>query len=168
LPGGSVVSTQSPRAAGTLPDPATASPGEKGASATRAETAARVDPAAQTPPSPRLPDSDRSGPRFRLLPQPTPPAEDSVDAPAGPPPAFRRSLLEARRDEVAAPEAIAAKAAGDRPAEADPLLDVIRHIMAETGPIPVPPSAEDRAEADFSAIRRMERPADSGSVDVSR
>jgi hypothetical protein len=48
------------------------------------------------------------------------------------------------------------------------LLDVIRRVMAEIGPIPVPPSAEDRAEADFSAIRRMERPADSGTVDVSR
>jgi hypothetical protein len=166
-PGASVVSPQSPRAAGTVPDPAAVSPGETGASAVRAETSLRIDPVAQATTAPRLPDGDRSGPRFRLVPQPSRPEEDAADAPAGPPPAFRRNLLEARRDEVASSAATAPELATEG-SDADPLLDVIRRIMAEAGPIAVPPSAEDRAEAEFTALRRMEEPLDRGSLDVSR
>lgn len=135
----------------------------------------------------------------------------SGDVPAGPPPAFQRSLLDARRAETvapdpapatisapepaeAAPETFSAPAMGaagappdavtvvadgtaaetparlatTSPSDADPLTAVIRQLVAESAQIEVPPSAEDRAEAEFSGLRRMEAPYDTATVDVTR
>jgi hypothetical protein len=139
-PGGGAATLQAQRAAGLLPEAAATARGEAGASAAHAETAERVDPAAQPAAVPRQIDWDRPGPRFRLLPQPAAPSADPADEPAGPPPAFSRSLLEARRAELASPEP-----ATLRPQDDDPLVAAIRRLIAETegGPAPTAPGTVD-------------------------
>jgi hypothetical protein len=165
--GGSASSLQTQRASGLLPGAASASRGETGASGTRAESSERVDPATQTPAAPRTPDGERPGPRFRLLPQPATALDDPDDELAGPPPAFSRSLLEARRLELASPGPEAPRPGSPGGTDDDPLLATIRRIIAETGPTSAPPGPAERAEADFSALRRMESPAAPGTVDLS-
>jgi hypothetical protein len=261
-PGGSVVTAQSPRSGQPGEDPRSAAPGERGAAGTRAETVERIDPPAQPATAAALPQEDRregtgpsprpEAPAFgtRFTPMPLPPLLEpggetgprgpdgtaDEDALAGPPPAFRRSVLEARRAETVAsdtapatisapgptsdraeafsPDAAPAVPAGiaeadgrasdDQPvptaalnaevsvgatrdtaadaaadpaiptageasaAADDPLTAAIRRLVAESAEIEVPPSAEERAVAEFTSLRRMDAPYDTATVDVMR
>ncbi|MGI1663143.1 hypothetical protein ACRDNQ_12940 [Palleronia sp. KMU-117] len=152
------------------------------------------------------------------------PVDAPVDATAGPPPAFRRSLLDAQRAETAAPDSspstisapeppaptpeaavsgpvrggavevdglapsirpssAAVGTAGGQPDETsdtpvdpasntppddDPLRAAIRQLVAESARPEVPPSAEERAEVEFTSLRRMDAPYDTATVDVLR
>ena len=107
-------------------------------------------------------------------------------APTGPPPAFDRSpldaerelglnLLETRAEALRSPDATPtgpqelSGAAPVSPDEAEP-------AQAEADPAngreltqaDVPPRADERAQTEFSSIRRMETPYDTATVDVTR
>lgn len=237
-PGGGIVTQQAQSATSPGADSRSAMRGETGAAAARAETVERVDPARQAAPSAPLPEkppaprSAEFGTRFVPIVTPQQALEggagasdaDGPDAPAGPPPAFQRSLLEARLAQTSAPDpapatisapeppaavtpepdavreltdpgpeatgrsglepadpgAVSAPspslpALADAPSafataadDADPLRAAIRRILADGDPVPVPPSAENRAEAEFAGLRRMDVPYDTATVDLSR
>lgn len=95
--------------------------GEGPANATRPETAQRIDPPRQTVAAETVP-----GRLTRLLPDA--PALDP-DAPAGPPPAFKQSVLERRRAELVAPP------------------DLPREVPETDAPNPEAEPASDAAEA---------------------
>lgn len=229
-PGGVVVTSQSPAPTAPGTDTASATRGETGASRVRPDTVQAVDPPRQATPAASLPEgpgtegsaglsvSQRLAElAARFTPQPEVAATERAAAedaaasgPAGPPPAFRRSLLEAQRAETIgpdpAPATISAPEPPDRAARraepgsrveeagetlvtpppgtaedirandstegpvdtGDPLLATIRRIMDDERAAGVPPSAEARAEADFSGLRRMETPYDTATVDILR
>jgi hypothetical protein len=182
-PGGGIV-TQQPQTA-TLPqsDARSAVRGESGAAAARAETAERVDPARQAVPAAPLPDRPPSlrSPEFgtRFVPMVTPqqagrPEDRGAQAPddgapAGPPPAFRRTPLEARQAETSAPDPAPATISAPAPPETatttatDPVAVPEPDIVAEETAGPAtsaekgPESAASDTEDDRlrAAIRRL-------------
>ncbi len=141
--------------------PLSAAAGEIAGSAMRAQTPQSVDPARQSDPANRLPPEQR-GPRADLLP-PDP------NAPTGPPPAFEASLLEQQRASFPAQS-------GEVKATPNALDAVDAEAKRATGAVPpstevraeVPPTPAEKAEATVAAVRRMETPYDSATVDVTR
>lgn len=87
------------------------------------------------------------------------------DAPTGPPPAFEASLLDRQREAgISTP-----------PSEPDPVLPFIptgsatpAEEPAAGDPYDVPPAPLERAESDLAAVRRIETPYDTATVDVAR
>lgn len=174
-PGGAPVSSQ-PQSAQSPTDPgkeATGSArGEAAASSDAPQTAERVDPARQSDPTARLRDGERRD-------------EPDRDSPIGPIPSFDRSPIEARRQELAAPPpppepSDAAAPAGidastaddprasDSTETPDPLRDAISQIVDDAPRLEVPPSAEERAEVEFTSIRtRDAADGDGPRVDVT-
>jgi hypothetical protein len=157
-PGGGIVTQQAQTA--TLPqsDSRSAVRGESGAAAAKAETAERLDPARQSVPAAPLPDAPQA-PRSaefgtRFVPMVTPEqARVAVDrsadptdarAPAGPPPAFRRSLLEARMAETSAPDPAPAIISAPEPPEAATATApaaAVDQLRAQAAPGAMDPSA---------------------------
>lgn len=184
--GGPIVSSQTQPTTSPGADARSAARGEAGAAALRAETAERVDPPKQTGPvaGPSQEPRRMSAPdevsisqrlaevvaRITPLPEPEPqfPSPDVPDplddaAPAGPPPAFRRSLLEAQRSETVAPDPAPAIVSAPEPPDQAATRPTEVAEATPTDPIPAaaddPPAAPAEAEAEddplIATIRRL-------------
>ena len=104
-------------------------------------------------------------------------------APTGPPPAFDRSPLDAERElrlgpdgTTGEPPPIEEASTPARPAEAAaPESDDLQGGAEQPEPAgrelaqaDVPPTADERAQTEFTSVRRMETPYDTATVDVTR
>lgn len=194
LPASALPTSNLPPPAAAGADPRAAGAGERAASGRGAETADRIEASRQpdrtlkqrdeerrsdAPPAPavdRPPLATFFAPTAEAGPQLLPPDRS---APTGPPPAFDRSPLEAERELRIDPAdtAIGTPPADDIPAPAvapDDAAEPVQTDAPEPEPerelaqADVPPSADERAQTEFTSVRRMETPYDTATVDVTR
>ena len=185
-PGGTIVTSQAqpPTTPGT--DARSTARGEAASSGAGAETVERVDPPKQAAPAADLPQGSRQdipgdpaagsgrlagfGSRFTPLPGPISDGQNPIDGvadtgPAGPPPAFRRSLLDAQRAETIAPDpAPATISAPEPPDRAAPQAERTAGDKA-VADAALPPSvhtAKTADEADDPLIATIRRLIDEG------
>lgn len=102
---------------------------------------------------------------------PARPVFPDPSAPAGPPPAFEASILDRAREAAqagpvdTAPAFEQAEATQAAPAASDTSP---RPEARPSDPYEVPPSASERAAEQVAALRRIEMPLDTATVDVAR
>ena len=187
--------TLPPAAAGA--DPGAAGSGERAASGASADTAERVEAARQPDRTLKIRDEERradtppaadrpplvtffANPPEAAGPQLIPP---DLSAPTGPPPAFDRSPLDAQRElrldpatpadaplsvddaPTPPPAAPAETELADGGGTSDDTQNTAERAFAQAD---VPPSADERAQTEFTSVRRMETPYDTATVDVTR
>ncbi|MDU8945114.1 hypothetical protein [Ovoidimarina sediminis] len=136
-------------------------------------------PAAAETQRPALPPQAADRARQAVAEAPNPGAEPAVPpavfsdptAPAGPPPAFEASILDRARG---AAQAVPVEAGPAEPVQqtddssAQAPVVSPRPEARPADPYEVPPSASERAAEQVAALRRIEMPLDTATVDVAR